>query len=107
MNVADVLRGAADLIEPVGGWFQLDEYGQRRVDGSHCVVTAIGKVAAVAELSGRIGRGRVPDLYAAAWDALSEFVGAQPNRWNDDPATTQELVAKTLRAIADRQDAAP
>ena len=90
--VADVLNGAADLIER-DGWVQHQPRGE---GGELCVVRALGDA---------IG-GATPwrsDLYDAATAALRETTGAfLMSAWQDQPGRTQAEVVAALRAAAER-----
>jgi hypothetical protein len=98
-SVPSILRRAADLIEPKGRWHQ----------GS-LAATAIGNTigpqapgavcwcamgAIIKESGGNDG---------PAYRALAEVIGRTVPDFNDDPATSQEMVVAALRAAADRAE---
>lgn len=93
--VADVLNGAADLIER-DGWTQ-NQY--RSVDGGRCLSRAIGDC--------------VPGHFDAAWwhsplyEEAADYLRITIGRhflagWNDQPGRTQAEVVAALRAAAER-----
>lgn len=87
MTVADVYDAAADLIEPDGAWFQAT---RRLGRPQYCAASAMH------EATGR----DISPLYSTAYALLRERLGRSIVDWNDDPATTQELVVKTFRQAA-------
>lgn len=99
MNVAEVLRAAADHIERVGhyrgGLFANWEPGYRK-NASCC---ALGAVLAV-----------LPDYdyewYADATHALAAEVGIDIGSWSDSQESERQ-VAEGLRRAADRWEASP
>lgn len=105
-TTVEVLRKAADLIEPEGAWTQgeyadgvdSDDYGWReklRAGGQKCWC-ALGAIAAVSA-----------DEHAErdAMGEMSSYVGPIAI-WNDDPDRTQSEVVDALRAAAERVEKA-
>lgn len=97
---ADVLRAAADLIEPEGAWTQ--GYWARTSSGfatdpyleaasCYCALGAIANVTGITQL------GKVHTL--APTDALCRAVG-DVAMWNDKRSRTQAEVVAKLREIA-------
>lgn len=95
--VADVLNGAADLIER-DGWCQRKYRG---ADGEHCVTDALMRAAGTKP--GDTGSGAQLDLYSDACLAVYPFTGGWglPS-WNDTPGRTKAEVVAALRAAAER-----
>lgn len=86
--VADVLNGAADLIERDGFVQRMfsDHRGRRCMDGA-IMTTCLP--------------GRWQDRQAAR-EVLVAVVGADLYDWNDEPGRTQAEVVAALRAAAER-----
>ena len=95
--VADVLNGAADLLEREG-WCQ----GQyRNVDGRRCLARALADALDL-PLNGPANWHHNP-LYDAAALALKQVTGRHfIAMWNDEPGRTQAEVVAALRAAAEQ-----
>lgn len=89
-SVADVLNGAADLIER-DGWVQ----GMYRYEHSLCIVGAIDTAA------GCFGTNMTVDAMRAR-STVADFIEANPTAWNDKPGRTKAEVVVALRAAAER-----
>lgn len=98
---ADVLRAAADLIEPVGAW-TTGQYA-RNSEGRHvsprspratcwCAYGAIAKI-----------EGRVAPSFERAEPLVAEL--GSVIHWNDAPGRTQAEVVAKLREVAAKLDA--
>lgn len=96
-TVADVLDATAELLEPEGAWYQLDEYDRQSTPGGRCALVALDHVVAITARDLAVA---YPDVMRPAREAIVAHVGRPVPAWNDDPTTTQELVVKTLRAVA-------
>ena len=95
--VADVLNGAADLLEREG-WWQGDYRGP---NGETCVDGAL--VRAVGQQPGGIMEGDVGLSYLAAVKVLRHHLGREfVSAWNDDPQRTKAEVVAALRAAAEQ-----
>lgn len=91
--VADVLNGAADLIER-DGWCQAQFRGP---NGEHCVSDALMRAAGTKP--GDTGSGEQRDIYSrACWFLTAGSITA----WNDERSTTKAEVVAALRAAAER-----
>lgn len=98
-SVADVLRRAADLIEPEGRWCQGAgaRDGAGKVVGSFtpiatcwCTITAISKVA-----------GREDNVASDARTVVRKMLNTKYlGDWNDAPERTQAEVVAALRSAA-------
>lgn len=112
-DLADILRRAADILEPEGAWTQgafsrnadgsVDKDGHEDPDGvaenpvCWCVVGAIS-VAAGVDLFHQRYPLRGP--HQEAVDVLSDVLGTDPADWNDEPDRRQEEVVESLRTAA-------
>ena len=91
-GVADVLNGAADLIER-DGWCQ----GTFRDGGARCASRAIGDAAENTK------NPHGPDWSDAAHICLRKLTGHWfVSGWNDKPGRTKAEVVAALRAAAER-----
>lgn len=88
MTVADVLNGAADLIER-DGWCQNTSHG---AGGTRCAVAAI-----------RDARPLPVGVYTGALEWFERTLGCPSAAlWNDAPGRTKTEVVAALRAAAER-----
>lgn len=100
MSPAEVLRKAADLIEPEGAWTQ--GHGARDEDGAPITSSSEAAVCwcafgAIWHAQGRMIIGETP-----AEAALGKVIGgARIDDWNDAPGRTQAEVVAALRKAAD------
>jgi len=94
VTAADVLRKAADMIEPEGCWIQgawgLDREGKVTMSANAVRWCADWAIAVAAR-----------DGYSPARQALKAAVGSIPI-WNDAPNQTQTNVVATMRSVADK-----
>lgn len=107
LTPSDVLRAAADLIEPEGAWtqnaFARGRSGREVEAASRSAVCfcAIGAIARVSGLRGSTG------IYATPTIAVEGRLGTRSlGGWNDDAERTQAEVVSKLREVAAQLEAA-
>jgi hypothetical protein len=101
-SVADILRQAADLIEPEGAWTQ-KSYAKGRTGRE---VQPEGNAAVCWCAIGALRRVDGEGVYGVL-DALRGHIGAYAiTVWNDDPYRTQAEVVTAFRAAADKAEEA-
>jgi len=101
MNAADVLEGAANMIESRGWWH--DEGGLGESDKDPNSICA-GLATSLFAHGGRPFGDRIPAVLEAD-SALCAFIGLDQRmtaiyEWNDAPGQTKENVIATMRACA-------
>lgn len=94
--VADVLNGAADLIER-DGWCQ---YFYQDPNGCRCLAGAIDDAAGL-DVSHASRKDEESVTYQARC-VVADVVGNNWTSWNDTPGRTQAEVVAALRAAAER-----
>ena len=95
--VADVLNGAADLIERDGWW----QGNYRGPNGERCLNRALADALDL-PLNG-LALWRLDPLYLGAEAALRNVTGRYLlTGWNDQPGRTQAEVVAALRAAAEQ-----
>lgn len=113
MKPSEILRKAADLIEPEGAWCQ-DHLGEKE---GNIIPTILNLNSRHADLSGACklcaegamivaARGEEPSL-GEAFVAMRKTIPVFVHEWNDDPDRTQAEVVAKLRECADSLDVSP
>ena len=103
LTVPEVLRKAADLIEPEGAWTQGEMGRDHTGERVSCRSDAAVKFCALGAIS-RAGDGALEDEAA---QILRDVVKPRRNdiaRWNDAPGRQQSEVVAALREAADRAE---
>jgi hypothetical protein len=109
-TVPEILRAAADLIEPEGAWtqgaFSRNADGTTDIDEAvasnpvcWCALGALAKASGVDPLDPRAFVLPAPQI--AAYPILRRLVGGDFVFWNDAPKRTQAEVVAKLREAAD------
>jgi hypothetical protein len=112
---AEVLRAAADLIEPEGKWVQGALAGDEQGRPLRAAVTGADFCGfcwcAWGSLDMATWNAAVKDQRDGAWKArdgarvaLHSYLGRDVAAWNDAPERTQAEVVAALRAAADRAE---
>jgi hypothetical protein len=104
-SVADILRQAADLIEPKGAWTKhamAREIGGRHVPVESTTAVCWCAVGAIVRLAPGYAANQ---LYCDAIRAIERQVGGPVPAFNDAAGRTQAEVVAALRAAADKAEA--
>lgn len=109
MQVAELLRGAADCLHRYG-WGRGAAWNPRRrtLDLQGAVAVAAG--ARKEDFLSRsdpfecIPMARIPAALSA-WESLDAHLGVNPTQWNDCMAASQDVVVNELLSLADLLEA--